>query len=93
MNIENVKVPPNSIDSEQSVLGGLLLLSTSLLFAQKDSTLDSLLTVYQNQSEGIDKIETLDHLYYEVFQKKKPEDVLPYVKEQLKLSKTFIYGC
>ena len=25
MNIENVKVPPNSIDSEQSVLGGLLL--------------------------------------------------------------------
>ncbi|WP_421803236.1 tetratricopeptide repeat protein [Flagellimonas sp.] len=73
------------------VLGGLLLLSTSLLFAQKDSTLDSLLTVYQNQSEGIDKIETLDHLYYEVFQKKKPEDVLPYVKEQLKLSKTFNY--
>jgi len=73
------------------VLGGLLLLSTSLLFAQKDSTLDSLLTVYQNQSEGINKIETLDHLYYEVFQKKKPEDVLPYVKEQLRLSKAFDY--
>ncbi|WP_182835566.1 tetratricopeptide repeat protein [Flagellimonas lutimaris] len=73
------------------VLGGLLLLSTNLLFAQKDSTLDSLLTVYQNQSEGIDKIETLDHLYYEVFQKKKPEDVLPYVKEQLRLSKAFDY--
>ncbi|WP_421811411.1 tetratricopeptide repeat protein [Flagellimonas sp.] len=73
------------------VLGGLLLLSTSLLFAQKDSTLDSLLTVYQNQSEGINKIETLDNLYYEVFQKKKPEDVLPYVKEQLRLSKAFDY--
>jgi replicative DNA helicase len=25
MNIENVKIPPNSLDSEQSVLGGLLL--------------------------------------------------------------------
>ncbi|RPG28382.1 MAG: hypothetical protein CBB72_018300 [Muricauda sp. TMED12] len=80
-----------SMKTISHVLGGLLLLSTSLLFAQKDSTLDSLLTVYQNQSEGIDKIETLDHLYYEVFQKKKPEDVLPYVKEQLKLSKTFNY--
>lgn len=80
-----------SMKTISHVLGGLLLLSTSLLFAQKDSTLDSLLTVYQNQSEGIDKIETLDHLYYEVFQKKKPEDVLPYVKEQFKLSKTFNY--
>lgn len=80
-----------SMKTISHVLGGLLLLSTSLLFAQKDSTLDSLLTVYQNQSEGIDKIETLDHLYYEVFQKKKPEDVLPYVKEQLRLSKAFDY--
>lgn len=80
-----------SMKTISHVLGGLLLLSTGLLFAQKDSTLDSLLTVYQNQSEGIDKIETLDHLYYEVFQKKKPEDVLPYVKEQLKLSKVFNY--
>jgi replicative DNA helicase len=25
MNIENIKIPPNSIESEQSVLGGLLL--------------------------------------------------------------------
>ena len=25
MDIENTKLPPNSIDSEQSVLGGLLL--------------------------------------------------------------------
>ena len=80
-----------SMKTISHVLGGLLLLSTNLLFAQKDSTLDSLLTVYQNQSEGIDKIETLDHLYYEVFQKKKPEDVLPYVKEQLRLSKAFDY--
>jgi len=80
-----------SMKTISHVLGGLLLLSTSLLFAQKDSTLDSLLTVYQNQSEGINKIETLDHLYYEVFQKKKPEDVLPYVKEQLRLSKAFDY--
>lgn len=80
-----------SMKTISHVLGGLLLLSTSLLFAQKDSTLDSLLTVYQNQSEGIDKIETLDHLYYKVFQKKKPEDVLPYVKEQLRLSKAFDY--
>ncbi|MBO0331743.1 tetratricopeptide repeat protein [[Muricauda] lutisoli] len=73
------------------VLGCLVLLLSNILHAQKNSKLDSLLTVYQNQSEGIDKIETLDHLYYEVFQKKKPEDVLPYVKEQLKLSKTFNY--
>ncbi len=80
-----------SMKTISHVLGGLLLLSTSLLFAQKDSTLDSLLTVYQNQSEGINKIETLDNLYYEVFQKKKPEDVLPYVKEQLRLSKAFDY--
>ena len=80
-----------SMKTISHVLGGLLLLSSNLLVAQKDSTLDSLLTVYQNQSEGIDKIETLDHLYYEVFQKKKPEDVLPYVKEQLRLSKAFDY--
>ena len=25
MNIENIKIPPNSLDSEQAVLGGLLL--------------------------------------------------------------------
>jgi replicative DNA helicase len=25
MNIENINIPPNSIESEQSVLGGLLL--------------------------------------------------------------------
>ncbi|MGN7515860.1 MAG: tetratricopeptide repeat protein [Allomuricauda sp.] len=73
------------------VLGGLLVLCTGLLHAQHTERLDSLLSVYQNQTDGIDKIETLDHLYYETFLSKKPEDVLPYVKEQLLLSKKLNY--
>lgn len=73
------------------VLGGLLMLCTGLLPAQRTERLDSLLSVYQDQPDGIDKIETLDHLYYETFLRKKPEDVLPYVKEQLLLSKRLKY--
>ncbi|WP_036383319.1 tetratricopeptide repeat protein [Muricauda sp. MAR_2010_75] len=61
------------------------------LQAQKEERLDSLFKVYENQPDGIEKIETLDQLYYGVFHLRKPEDVLPYVKEQLQLSKTFNY--
>ncbi|MBO0324027.1 tetratricopeptide repeat protein [Muricauda sp. CAU 1633] len=61
------------------------------LQAQKEERLDSLLNIYENQPDGIEKIETLDQLYYGTFHLKRPEDVLPYVKEQLQLSKTFNY--
>ena len=74
----------------------LSLLVLSFLFfkplqAQKEERLDSLFNVYENQPDGIKKIETLDQLYHGIFQLRKPEDVLPYVKEQLQLSKTFNY--
>ncbi|WP_067034295.1 tetratricopeptide repeat protein [Allomuricauda sp. CP2A] len=68
-----------------------LLFHCLVLQAQKEKRLDSLLKVYENQQDGIEKIETLDQLYYGIFHLRKPEDVLPYVKEQLELSKSFNY--
>ncbi|MFD2099263.1 tetratricopeptide repeat protein [Flagellimonas iocasae] len=68
-----------------------LLILNCTLQAQKEERLDSLLSVYENQPDGIEKIETLDQLYYGTFHLRKPEDVLPYVKEQLQLSKSLDY--
>ncbi|MEW2921192.1 tetratricopeptide repeat protein [Muricauda sp. ANG21] len=68
-----------------------LLFFCFILQAQKEERLDSLLNVYENQPDGIEKIETLDQLYYGTLHLRKPEDVLPYVKEQLQLSKTLNY--
>lgn len=68
-----------------------LLFFCFVLQAQKEKRLDSLFQAYENQPDGIEKIGTLDQLYYGIFHLRKPEDVLPYVKEQLQLSKAFNY--
>ena len=72
-------------------LAGLFFFLASLLHAQKDKRLDSLISVYQNQPDGVEKIATLDELYSETFYLKTPEDVLPFVKEQLALSRELKY--
>ncbi len=74
MDIKNVKVPPNSIDSEQSVLGGLLLHNDAW-----DQVADILTEVdFYTASHRIifDAISTL-------LQHDKPADILT-VKEQVK---------
>ncbi len=74
MDIKNVKVPPNSIDSEQSVLGGLLLHNDAW-----DQVADILTEVdFYTTSHRIifDAISTL-------LQHDKPADILT-VKEQVK---------
>ncbi len=74
----------------------VLLFPSILLFnffahSQENKKLDSLLAIYDSQPDGVEKIETLNELYYETFHLKRPEDVLPYVKEQLSLSRKLDY--
>jgi replicative DNA helicase len=74
MNIENVKIPPNSLDSEQSVLGGLLLHNDAW-----DQVADILTQVdFYNAAHQIifEAISTL-------LQHDQPADILT-VKEQVK---------
>ncbi|NER17750.1 transcriptional regulator [Spongiivirga citrea] len=73
----------------------LVILLTSFFwcvsYAQETTILDSLITQYTSQKDGIEKVETLEEIYKEVFFTKTPKDALPYAKEQLKISREIGY--
>ncbi|NAY93159.1 tetratricopeptide repeat protein [Muricauda sp. JGD-17] len=69
----------------------LFICNFSISSQEKEQILDSILNVYQNQSDGIEKVKTLDELYGKTFFLKTPEEALVYAKEQLAISKKINY--
>ena len=65
--------------------------SSQAINAQSDQALDSLLSVYESQQDGIEKVKTLEELYLKTFFLKTPEDALAYAKQQLALSEKIAY--
>ncbi|MCF7560235.1 tetratricopeptide repeat protein [Sabulilitoribacter multivorans] len=68
----------------------ILLIFPIILSSQNDKKLDSLLTAFDNQPEGIEKVKTSQKLYH-AFKHKKPEEAFKHAKLGLALSKKINY--
>ncbi len=71
----------------------ILFLSCScLLIGQKERRLDSLLKVYKDQENSIEKVKTLDEIYTQTFILKTPKEAVVYAKEQWAISEEIGYA-